>query len=93
MIAHHTPTLKERAMQALGVATILESVRFFYMLKHRIKNDIIILFSDAEELGLNGAALCNATSAKEVGLVLNFEARGSSGPSYMLMETNAGMQD
>jgi hypothetical protein len=28
--------------------------------------------------------------AKEVGLVLNFEARGSSGPSYMLMETNAG---
>ncbi|WP_233589476.1 M28 family peptidase, partial [Flavobacterium bomense] len=25
-----------------------------------------------------------------VGLVLNFEARGSSGPSYMLMETNAG---
>jgi hypothetical protein len=26
--------------------------------------------------------------AKEVGLVLNFEARGTSGPSYMLMETN-----
>jgi hypothetical protein len=25
---------------------------------------------------------------KEVGLVLNFEARGTSGPSYMLMETN-----
>jgi hypothetical protein len=24
---------------------------------------------------------------KEVGLVLNFEARGTSGPSYMLMET------
>jgi hypothetical protein len=27
---------------------------------------------------------------KEVGLVLNFEARGTSGPSYMLMETNGG---
>jgi hypothetical protein len=29
--------------------------------------------------------------AKEVGLVLNFEARGTSGPSYMLMETNGEM--
>ncbi|HSQ46652.1 MAG TPA: M28 family peptidase, partial [Lutibacter sp.] len=28
--------------------------------------------------------------AKEVGLVLNFEARGSGGPSYMLLETNGG---
>jgi hypothetical protein len=26
-----------------------------------------------------------------VGLVLNFEARGTSGPSYMLMETNGEM--
>jgi hypothetical protein len=31
---------------------------------------------------------CN-TATKEVGLVLNFEARGP-GPSYMLMETNKG---
>jgi hypothetical protein len=47
------------------------------------------LFSDAEELGLNGAALATQHNwAKEVGLVLNFEARGTSGPSYMLMETN-----
>jgi putative aminopeptidase FrvX len=35
------------------------------------KNDIIILFSDAEELGLNGAAFCNpAQLGKEVGLFL-----------------------
>ncbi len=27
---------------------------------------------------------------KDVGLVLNFEARGSGGPSYMLLETNGG---
>jgi hypothetical protein len=45
------------------------------------------LFSDAEELGLNGAALLQPKYKKEVGLVLNFEARGTSGPSYMLMET------
>ena len=75
-----------------GVATILESVRAFLSAKKPHKNDIIILFSDAEELGLNGAALFVTQHqwAKEVGLVLNFEARGSSGPSYMLMETNAG---
>jgi hypothetical protein len=41
-------------------------------------------------MGLNGAALFVTTApmGKEIGLVLNFEARGSSGPSYMLMETN-----
>lgn len=75
-----------------GVATILESVRAFVYNKKQPKNDIIILFTDAEELGLNGAALFVTQHhwAKEVGLALNFEARGSSGPSYMLMETNGG---
>jgi hypothetical protein len=77
---------------ASGVATILESVRAFLHNKTPHKNDIIILFTDAEELGLNGAALfvTEHQLAKEVGLVLNFEARGTSGPSYMLMETNDG---
>ncbi len=75
-----------------GVATILESIRAFIYNKTPHKNDIIILFTDAEELGLNGAALFVTKHqwAKEVGLALNFEARGSSGPSYMLMETNKG---
>ncbi len=77
---------------ASGVAAILESVRAFLHNKTSHKNDIVILFTDAEELGLNGAALfvTQHQLAKEVGLVLNFEARGSSGPSYMLMETNDG---
>ena len=77
---------------ASGVATIIESVRAFLHNKTKHKNDIIILFTDAEEIGLNGAALFTTQHqwAKEVGLVLNFEARGSSGPSYMLMETNQG---
>jgi hypothetical protein len=77
---------------ASGIATILEGVRAFLENKTPHKNDIIILFSDAEELGLNGAALFVTQNnwAKEVGLVLNFEARGSAGPSYMLMEVNKG---
>ncbi|MFH6961167.1 M28 family peptidase [Flavobacterium plurextorum] len=79
---------------ASGVATILEGIRAFLYSKQPQKNDIIILFSDAEELGLNGAALFvnKHPWAKDVGLVLNFEARGTSGPSYMLMETNKGNQ-
>jgi len=75
-----------------GIATILEGVRTFLHNKTPHKNDIIILFSDAEELGLNGAALfvTQHSWAKEIGLVINFEARGTSGPSYMLMEVNKG---
>lgn len=75
-----------------GVATILEGVRAFLKTNTTPKNDIIILISDAEELGLNGADLFvdKHEWLKDVGLVLNFEARGSGGPSYMLMETNRG---
>ena len=77
---------------ASGVATILEGVRAFLKQNKAPKNDIIILISDAEELGLNGADLFvnNHPWVREVGLVLNFEARGSGGPSYMLLETNRG---
>src|SRR5690606_21703662 len=75
-----------------GVATILESVRAFLASSEKPKNDIIILFSDSEEIGLDGAKLFVNQNpwAKNVGLVLNFEARGSSGPSNMILETNGG---
>ena len=77
---------------ASGVATILESIRVFQHNGTKHKNDIIILFTDGEEVGLNGAALFVTQHqwAKKVGVALNFEARGASGPSYMLMETNNG---
>jgi hypothetical protein len=75
-----------------GVATVLEGVRAFLSTKTKPTNDIVILFTDAEELGLNGAALFvnQHPWAKNVGIAINFEARGSAGPSYMLMETNKG---
>ncbi|REE83805.1 peptidase M28-like protein [Lutibacter oceani] len=75
-----------------GVVVILESIRAFLAKNKQPKNDIIICISDAEELGLLGAnAFVNHHPwAKEIGLVLNFEARGSGGPSYMLLETNGG---
>jgi hypothetical protein len=73
-----------------GVVTILEGLRAFLAKNEMPKNDLIILISDAEELGLLGAQafVDQHSSTKDIGLVLNFEARGSGGPSYMLMETN-----
>ncbi|RZK09994.1 MAG: M28 family peptidase [Flavobacterium sp.] len=75
-----------------GIVTILEGLRTFLHNKTIHKNDIVILFSDAEEVGLNGAALFVTEHqwAKDIGLVINFEARGTAGPSYMLMEVNQG---
>ena len=75
-----------------GVVTILEGIRAFLSTGKQPKNDIIILITDGEELGLNGADIFvnKHPWAKDVGLVLNFEARGSGGPSYMLIETNQG---
>lgn len=77
---------------ASGVATILEGVRAMIAQGIKPANDIILLFTDAEELGLNGADLFvnQHPWAREAGLVLNFEARGSGGPSYFLLETNSG---
>ncbi|MBL4939825.1 MAG: M28 family peptidase [Lutibacter sp.] len=75
-----------------GVVVILEGIRAFLAQHKQPKNDIIICISDAEELGLLGAnAFVNHHRwAKDVGLVLNFEARGSGGPSYLLLETTGG---
>jgi hypothetical protein len=77
---------------ASGVAAILETLRAFKASNKTPENDIIILFTDAEELGLIGAELFvdKHPWAKDIGLVLNFEARGSGGPSIMIGETNHG---
>ncbi|MGB2116459.1 MAG: M28 family peptidase [Flavobacteriaceae bacterium] len=80
---------------AVGVATILEGLRAYLHQEKKPKNDIIILLTDNEELGLNGAHLFvkNHPWARDIGVILNFEARGTTGPSYMLMETNGGNQN
>ncbi|QBY03550.1 M28 family peptidase [Thalassotalea sp. HSM 43] len=75
-----------------GVVTIVEGVRAFLAKNQQADNDIIIVITDGEERGLLGAkAFVNHHPwAKQVKVVLNFEARGSGGPSYMIMETNGG---
>ncbi|PHS10453.1 MAG: peptidase M28 [Kordia sp.] len=77
---------------ASGVATVLEGIRAFITKRTAHKNDIIILFTDGEELGLNGARLFVKEHpwTKDIGLILNFESRGSGGPSFTLVETTDG---
>ncbi|RUT35560.1 M20/M25/M40 family metallo-hydrolase [Paenibacillus zeisoli] len=67
-----------------GIAAMLETLR---ALKNSapLKNDLIILMTDGEEMGMLGAEafMREHPWAKDVGLVLNFEARGNKGPSFM----------
>ncbi|MEV6490636.1 M20/M25/M40 family metallo-hydrolase [Actinoplanes sp. NPDC051633] len=64
-----------------GVSTILEAVRALTT-GPRLRNDVVVVLTDAEE-----ACLCGAQAfvqqhplARDGGVVLNFEARGSRGP-------------
>lgn len=77
---------------ASGVATILEGVRAFLAEGESHSNDIILLITDVEEVGLLGARLFVKEHpwAKDADLALNFESRGSGGNSFMLLETNEG---
>ena len=71
-----------------GVATLLEIARVVREWSPR--RSVIFLITDAEEHGMVGAAGFAQAHAwsEDVGVVLNLEARGASGPSFML-ETGA----
>ncbi len=67
-----------------GVATLLETLRALKA-SHPLRNDVIGIFTDGEEEGMMGgqAVSENKHLMKQIGVVLNFEARGTSGPSLM----------
>lgn len=71
-----------------AVAAMLETLRALKA-GALLKNDIVFLFTDGEEIGMLGAKgfADNHPWAKDVGLVLNFEASGTGGPS-LLFETS-----
>ncbi|MEZ4907403.1 MAG: M20/M25/M40 family metallo-hydrolase [Saprospiraceae bacterium] len=77
---------------AVGVGCILEAVRTIKESGIHYDNDILILITDGEEIGLNGAKAFveNYSDIDNIGTVINFEARGSGGPSFVLLETNGG---
>lgn len=90
--AHYdsTPTGPGASDDGIAVSSMLETIRALQAAPP-LKNDIIFLFSDAEEVGLLGAQafLKEHRWAKDVDLVFNFEARGSSGVTLMF-ETGEG---
>jgi len=71
-----------------SVAAILESLRALKS-KPALKNDLIIFFTDGEEIGHLGAKAFVKESGlmNKIGFVINLDARGSSGPS-LLSQTN-----
>ena len=77
-----------------GVAAVLETLRALRAGNHPLAHDVMALFTDGEEAGLLGAAafVREHPWAKDVAMVLNFEARGTSGRSLMF-ETGPGNLD
>ncbi|AGZ39084.1 M28 family peptidase [Actinoplanes friuliensis] len=79
---------------AAGTATVLETARALAQ-GPRLKNDVVFVLTDAEE-----ACLCGAKAfvdqhplARDGGVALNLEARGSTGPAIMFETAadNAGL--
>lgn len=77
-----------------AVAAMLEALRALRA-GPPLSSDIVLLFTDAEELGLAGAEqfVGHHPLAGRVGAALNFEARGARGPVYMFEtgEDSAGL--
>ena len=93
MLAGHydsVPTGPGASDDGHSVALQLETLRALRT-GPRLRNDVVFLFTDSEEGGLLGAKgfLEHHPLAKQIGLVMNFEARGASGPA-MMFETSEG---
>jgi hypothetical protein len=68
----------------VGVAVTLETVRAI-LAGRPLANDLIIVFSDAEEIGDLGAAAFNQQHpwARDVRIAINFEAQGTGSPAML----------
>ena len=86
LVAHYdsVPTSPGAADNGAAVASLLETARAL-MAGPPLDRDVIFLFTDAEETGLHGARAFVEQHpwAREVGAVVNFDARGHGGPVLM----------
>ena len=86
LVAHHDTVAGSPGVgdNTMGVAVALEIAEFLRTsdLKGR---DVILLLTDAEESGLRGAELFanNHRWMTEVGIVINVDSRGNSGPALL----------
>ena len=90
LMAHHDsqPNTPGAADDGSGVVSILETIRAIKA-SGPLKNDVIVLITDAEEIGLMGAKafVDYHPLLKDVGILINVEARGNFGVS-MSFEMN-----
>jgi hypothetical protein len=90
LVSHYdsVPTSFGSSDDGAGVAVLLETLRALKA-GPGLQNDVIFLFTDGEEIALLGsqAFVSEHPWAKDVAVVLNFEARGVKGPS-ILFETS-----
>lgn len=87
LVAHYdsVPEGPGAADDGAGVISILETIRALRA-GPPLPNDLVVLLTDGEEAGLLGAAGYVADHpelGRRVGVVVNMEARGSSGPALM----------
>ena len=92
LIAHYdtVPATPGANDNSTPVAALLETARALAA-SDSLANDVIVLFTDAEEpAGRAGAAafIAGHPWANDIGFVMNFEAAGGSGPS-LLVQTGA----
>ena len=95
LVAHYdgVPAAPAAGDDAAAVAALLETLRALRT-GSPLAHDVIVLLSDGEESGLTGAAafVREHPWAHDVAVVVNFEGRGTGGPSIMF-ETGPGNLD
>ena len=91
LVAHYdaAPYSLGASDDGAAIASLLETLRALKA-NAPLKNDVIFLATDGEEIGLLGASafVQQHPWAKDIGVVLNFEARGDHGPSIMFQTTD-----
>lgn len=84
VVGHHDtqPHTPGAADNGIALSAMLEAAAVFKALPP-MKNDLVLLFTDSEEIGLLGARafVGQHPLLENIGLVINLEARGNTGPA------------
>jgi hypothetical protein len=91
-VAHYdsAPRAPGAGDDGAAVAAMVETARLLAAAP-RLRNDLVFLLTDAEEVGLLGARafVRSHPLAKEVSVAFNFEGRGNAGP-LLMFQTSPG---
>ncbi|WP_170160108.1 M20/M25/M40 family metallo-hydrolase [Nocardia tenerifensis] len=74
----------------VGVGAVVEAVRALRAGGAALRNDVVVLLTDGEEAGLLGAEafVASGKDGRDVGVVINHEARGAGGPVLLWRTTH-----